>query len=268
MFFEAALMRWLSGGSHPTGLIFRLQGFDKGIFGGNFHTHNSLHLPPGVDVFCFSNGPDYARGFRTALTMAQQGRVIMLVDSTNLLNLRNLHDDTDGLWSFRIDEVEPAYHPDDVHVYLPAVDRPVIHTATGLVGTPPASTSTSTSGRRVAIVSYGNGVVTALQARRLFASQQPELGAALTVIDTPCLSQLPAALPRLLQDFDAVLFADVCKQGQHPLANFITQLQAQRALPAHWHCVAALPTYNPLGSTATFLSTADIIDGVKFVLTP
>ncbi|KAH9262829.1 hypothetical protein BASA82_000155 [Batrachochytrium salamandrivorans] len=38
--------------------------FDRGKFGGNFHTHNTLYLPPGLDVLCFSNGRDWAKGFR------------------------------------------------------------------------------------------------------------------------------------------------------------------------------------------------------------
>lgn len=43
----------------------------SGVFGGNYHTHNTLHLPPGLDVVCYSNGPDYARGFRYAVQQAQ-----------------------------------------------------------------------------------------------------------------------------------------------------------------------------------------------------
>jgi 2-oxoisovalerate dehydrogenase E1 component len=75
MFFEAALMNWLSNHKQPNGMIFRLQGFGRGVFGGNFHTHNMLHIPPGIDVVCYSNGPDWARGFRYALKQAQAGRV-------------------------------------------------------------------------------------------------------------------------------------------------------------------------------------------------
>lgn len=97
MFFEAVISHWLSKGRNPNGMIFRLQGFDRGVFGGNFHTHNrlveccgshqrmpsqakpitlplcfammvcSLYLPPGLDVVAFSNGADYARGFRHAV---------------------------------------------------------------------------------------------------------------------------------------------------------------------------------------------------------
>jgi hypothetical protein len=43
------------------------------VFGGNFHTHNALHIPPGVDVVCFSNGADYARGMRYAVRQAKAG---------------------------------------------------------------------------------------------------------------------------------------------------------------------------------------------------
>jgi hypothetical protein len=64
MFGEAAVSNWLTNGRHPNGMIIRLQGFDKGVFGGNYHTHNTLQIPPGVDVVCYSNGEDYARGWR------------------------------------------------------------------------------------------------------------------------------------------------------------------------------------------------------------
>jgi 2-oxoisovalerate dehydrogenase E1 component len=50
MFYEAALSSWLSNTKQPNGMIVRLQGFGKGVFGGNFHTHNTLYMPPGIDV--------------------------------------------------------------------------------------------------------------------------------------------------------------------------------------------------------------------------
>ena len=90
MFFEAAIANWGSNGQRPNGMIVRLQGFDKGVFGGNFHTHNSIHCPPGVDVVCYSNGRDYARGWRYAVEQARGGRMVMSVDSTALLNLRHV----------------------------------------------------------------------------------------------------------------------------------------------------------------------------------
>lgn len=42
MFYEIAIQRWLSppNKARNCGMIIRLQGFDRGLFGGNFHTHN------------------------------------------------------------------------------------------------------------------------------------------------------------------------------------------------------------------------------------
>ena len=56
-FFELAFANWMSAGKQPNGMVIRLQGFDRGLFGGNFHTHNQLHIPPGVDVVCYRCAP-------------------------------------------------------------------------------------------------------------------------------------------------------------------------------------------------------------------
>jgi pyruvate/2-oxoglutarate/acetoin dehydrogenase E1 component len=42
-FAEIAAMNWLSNGQRPNGTAIRLQGFDRGVFGGNFHTHTDAH---------------------------------------------------------------------------------------------------------------------------------------------------------------------------------------------------------------------------------
>ena len=68
MFYEAAITNWLTDGKAPIGMVIRLQGFDKGVFGGNFHTHNVIPTPCGIDVVCYSNGSDYVRGFRKVLS--------------------------------------------------------------------------------------------------------------------------------------------------------------------------------------------------------
>ena len=64
IFHEAVSTYWLSNGKQSNGMMIRLQGFDKGIFGGNYHTHNSVSIPPGIDVVCYSNGADYVQGLR------------------------------------------------------------------------------------------------------------------------------------------------------------------------------------------------------------
>lgn len=144
MFFEAVLLHWLSNGRQPNGMLLRLQGFGDGVFGGNFHTHNSLHIPPGLDVVCYSNGRDYARGFRYAMRQAAAGRVVMSVDSTNLLYMRHLH----GSDEARMQQLSGADEELDW-------DTVRVH----------GEVKTGRGANRVAIVTYGNGVVTSLQVR-------------------------------------------------------------------------------------------------------
>jgi hypothetical protein len=269
MFGEAAVSNWLTNGRHPNGMIIRLQGFDKGVFGGNYHTHNTLQIPPGVDVVCYSNGEDYARGWRFvkpmplplacspqdafahlvihptqravrllrryAVEQASAGRVVMSVDSTNLLNLRHLHGGDDK-WR--------RPYPDKGEML------------------PWSSVVRYGGGGRRAIVTYGNGVVAALQAREELPNPQD-----VVVIDSPYLSSASSGLRAALREVDEVVFADVCKQGQHPLAGIITELHADGDLPARWGSVAALATYNPLGSTMTFTSSEDIVQACASTFT-
>eukprot|EP00930_Biecheleria_cincta_P013934 TRINITY_DN12192_c0_g3_i1.p1 TRINITY_DN12192_c0_g3~~TRINITY_DN12192_c0_g3_i1.p1 ORF type:complete len:807 (+),score=138.60 TRINITY_DN12192_c0_g3_i1:212-2422(+) len=232
-YYEAGINYWLSNGQQPNGMIIRLQGFDRGVFGGNFHTHNMLSIPPGIDVVCFSNGPDYVRGFRRAVQMAKSGRVVMTVDSTALLNQRHLHGRDDGWMMPFPEDAEDTLDFSSVTRYGPETAR-------------------------IAVVTYGNGVPLALQAAR---AVEKDHGLQVAVLDSPCLSELPDGLREVLPGFDAVLFADVCKAGQHPLAGAICELQRLGELP-RWQSTAAAFTYNPLGSTVTFLSVQDIIDGL------
>jgi len=231
IFFEACIMNWVSAGKQPCGMVIRLQGFDKGVFGGNFHTHNSLHIPPGLDVVAHSNGADYARGMRYAVAQASAGRIVMMVDSTALLNQRHLFDKDDN-WR----RPYPA-DPNEIMTF--------------------DEIRTYGEGTNLAIVSYGNGVPTALIAQRQLESEHGMQG--VTVIDAPYLSAVPGDLAALLPKFDAVVFADVCKFGQHPHAGWIAKLQADGILPQKWRSVAAAPTYNPLGRTVTFLEVGDIV---------
>jgi len=240
MFFEAAIGNWLSNGQCPNGMVVRLQGFDRGIFGGNFHTHNTLHIPPGVDVVCYSNGADYVRGMRYALAQAKAGRVVMSVDCTALLNLRHLHGKDDA-WMYAYPDPEDVRPFDEVTVYKARGDMP--------------------RQERTAIITYGNGVVSSLQALKILEDSSGEYQ--FDIIDMPYLSAVPAELPEKLADYSSVLFADICKQGQSPLAQTCVQLQAMRALPPTWSLVAAPQTYNPLGCYVSFLNPTDIVEACK-----
>lgn len=240
MFFEAVITNWLSGGKQPCGMVIRLQGFDKGVFGGNFHTHNSLHLPPGLDVVCFSNGADYVRGMRNAIAQAAKGRVVMSVDSTDLLNRRHLFEKDNAWMTAYPSDAGDVLSFDDVTLYG--------------------------EGSELLIVSYGNGVPTALRAKRRLEEQHGFTG--ITVVDSPYLSGVPEGLVDIMPRFNTVVFADVCKFGQHPQAGQIVQLQNRGLLPQRWRSAAAAPTYNPLGTAMTFLNEEDIVSAALAVQAP
>ncbi|KAG7358941.1 dehydrogenase E1 component [Nitzschia inconspicua] len=260
MFYEIAIQHWLSRPKkneegHTQGMIIRMQGFDRGLFGGNFHTHNSLaHIPPGVDVVCFSNGEDYVRGFRHALLQAKHGRIVMLVDCTNLLNLRHVHE-KDRSWEMPYPS-NPTYMTDfdQVHQYLGGTGK---------------SDSPSISVARVAIVSYGNGVVTSLQARRgLVQRKVIQDEDQVDIIDCPFLSGVPRGLEEILGNYNQVLFADICKEGpgSNVFSSMITSLKQRGSLPESWAFVGAPRTYNPLGSAVTFLNRNTIEGAVEQLL--
>jgi hypothetical protein len=65
-----------------------------------------------------------------------------------------------------------------------------------------------------------------------------------------------------------VVFADVCKTGPSmPLGAFALELHKCGVLSnVAWSVVGAAPTYNPLGSTLTFLSEDDVLDAAKSLL--
>jgi 2-oxoisovalerate dehydrogenase E1 component len=231
MFTEACIMNWLSNGKQPNGMVIRLQGFGRGVFGGNYHTHNMLHMPPGLDVVCYSNGRDYARGMRYALQQARGGRVSMFVDCTELLNMREVEKGVP--WEMAYTPAEEFTTYDDVQLYPSVSDASTL------------------------IVTYGSGVPIALQAQSAVVAQ-----VAVDVCDCPLLSTVPQGLKKLLETkkYRSVLFADICKEGQHPLASHMAHLMNADLLDGvRVRCATAQRTYNPLGTVLTFLSKEDII---------
>jgi hypothetical protein len=88
------------------------------------------------------------------------------------------------------------------------------------------------------------------------------------VIDCPYISAIPADLEKILNDYDRVLFADICKEGPggNAFSSMITSLQQRGSLPKNWRFVGAPRTYNPLGSTVTFLNQDTIETAVKKLL--
>jgi hypothetical protein len=270
-------------------------GFDRGVFGGNFHTHNSLpHIPPGVDVVCYSNGPDYVRGMRYAHYQAKySGRIIVFVDCTYILNLRHVHNNKNGSgggdreWEFPYPSLYDSMIDFDqvIRYRVGHENRPFIRDEIGSTyssnddnddddddeDAPSTSTSATASINdnakqtrtgKVAIVTYGNGVVTSLQARKSLLERNSQdnvisisknekldidIDIDIDIIDCPYLSDVPKGLENIICDYDYILFADICKEGpgSNIFSSMITTLQQKRRLlpTSRWQFIGAPRTY-------------------------
>jgi len=296
MFFETCIYHWLSAGQQACGVLYRLQGFGNGLFGGNFHTHNSLYLVPGLDVVCFANGYDYVNGWRYCMQQVENGRCVMSVDCTQLLNQRHLYDgEKDGALLTNIPSYAEYLTFNDFMIYTSERQKFIVYDAEescehrmvspelgyiemramhdvmhagGDIG------GGGGDGIRVAIVTYGLGVNAARQAQHeLMTVVKDDVNniANVMVIDTPYLSDIPAQLKYFLQNYgsriDCLVFADMCKEGQNPLNGSIAKLQNQNILQRFcWASCAAQFTYNPLGKDLTFLSKNDVIECVQRVV--
>lgn len=263
MFYEAIIANWLSNGKQPNGMVVRLQGFDKGIFGGNYHTHNMLSIPPGLDVVCFSNGYDYVRGMRYLNEQAKAGRVVMSVDCTDLLNRRHLDDNAKDeflLTAYPVNRDENPYHFDQVLVY-PSRESTEKNSY--------SKKDIDETKEQIVLVTYGNGLPTSLLAQQELQSKYPEKE--IIVIDSPCLSKTPQQLIEYMKKYQknisSIVFVDICKYGPAmPLNTRVTDLQQLSLLPAKWRAIGATPTYNPLGTYLTFTSVDDILKAVEETL--
>lgn len=290
MLAECAILSWCTNGQQHAGLVVRLQGFDKGVFGGNFHTHNSLSsvMMPGLDVVCFSNGRDYVRGMRHAMLQAGKGRLVMSVDPTDLLNRRHLDADArDNKWMAEftplpedlksgglIDAKTGRVHEHAADYLLDfdtvmAYDLKSISTTEAGVPNPSYIRETTKGAAnipanvRTVIVTYGNGVPTSLNALKTMNDDS------VIVLDVPYLStsSIPSGLRALLEEnkeIKNILFAEVCKEGVNPLSGRAVQLKNEKLLKGkEWAVAAASPTYNPLGSIITFLNENQIVAAVQ-----
>jgi hypothetical protein len=226
-----------------------------------------LVIPPGLDVVCFSNGSDYVRGLSYAIKQVNNGRIVMSVDSTDLLNRRHL-DVKDDHWLTPYPNLATCTELsfDEIGVY--SGDWSTKSKCVGIEYNSYnkyISSISQNSGKRVVIVTYGNGLPYALQAMNAVLATGTMTPSQICVVDSPYLSDVPQQLRDLLshksiQDNDtSVIFADVCKEGAGmPLAGFAVKLQNLGILPKSWKVIGACPTYNPLGQLVTFLSAEDI----------
>lgn len=191
---------------------------------------------------------------RYAMRQAKAGRIIMSVDCTDLLNRRHFDPDFVKDSLYLTDYPENANDErsfDEVTVYK--------HTVVAKLG------------RSIAIVTYGNGVSTATQAVMdiLADSSSKDQISTMAIVDCPYLTAPPKGLSDILTtgQYDLVLFADICKEGPGmPLASMSTILQNRGDLCVPSRVIGAQFTYNPLGTTLTFLSVDDIKGSISNLL--
>ena len=256
------------------------------MFGGNFHTHNILPFvsSPGLDVMCHSNGSNYVKAMRYAYRQAQAGRVVMSVDCTDLLNMRHLREeDKDGYFLHEYPSLNGESSHGEEEMSFDEVDVHRLDEGTGkwyAVRGDQAVAEQEPEAVDVVIVTYGNGIPTALRAAQTIMSRASEdkskskskskgekNATRVAVVDSPYLSAAPAQLVSFLQAPLAakakVVFADICKQRLGPLSAISVQLHNDKVLKGKkWALVGAADTYNPLGNLVTFLSEADITEAV------
>eukprot|EP01083_Nonionella_stella_P209851 760312_1 len=275
MFFEACVMNWLSNGHQPNGVLFRLQGFGNGLFGGNFHTHNALYIPPGLDVVCYSNGYDYVAAWRYNIQQVKNGRCCMSVDCTAQLNNRQVTSHIPNTAEYLTFNDIICYNNDNQKVILydqaeNSKQRCLQSDHCTYLDVNDYTVPTTAVNKKynVAIITYGLGVNVSKQAQNEI---NHDLINQIVVIDVPYLSDVPNQLSVLLtnnkEQIDCIVFSDMCKEGQNPLNGIIAKLQ-QRNILQHfsWLSVAAQYTYNPLGRDLTFLSCQDILDTTQTLI--
>lgn len=249
---EAATLSFFSNGNYQNGMIIRLTGGGLTQFGGHFHNENSfapLLDIPGIVLLYPSNGPDYAKLFRTCVDMAQQGRVVIIIESIKAYTLRSI-----GL--------------DNTKLTAPYPDREEILDLDTILD--------YGHGRSLAIVTYGNGVHLALAAKQILEKKYPDLlslpngNGGITVVERPCIQGGNSDLHKWIarKNFHAVLFADECRLQGCPsseiIASFVNAHDSNQPPLPPIGLVAAGNSFIPLGPGANakglYLSEETIIE--------
>ena len=171
------------------------------------------------------------------MAQAAAGRVVMSVDCTALLNQRHYADPTveQGGQGQQRQAWMTEYPHDrsDMMTFEEVTRYPVHSSASGGSSGSGGGVAATAEGQSVAVVTYGNGVVTALEA---LAGMPAEEAAGVVVIDSPYLSAVPQQLREAVAEFDVVLFAEICKDGPGaPLLSHACALHNEGALPQSWY---------------------------------
>ncbi len=236
---EAATLSFFSNGQYTNPMIIRIAGlgYQKG-FGGHFHNDNSLAVLrdiPGVVIACPSNGADAVHMMRECVRLArEEQRVIVFVEPIALYMTRDLHEQKDGLWTFRYDP--------------PGEGQAIGIGDIGQHG----------DGENLAIVTYGNGYYLSRQAERILAEKH---GLNVRVIDLRWLAPLnEEAILSAVEPCDHVLVVDECRVTGSQSEALMTLLAEGASSDKKTKRIAAHDSFIPLGRAAT--ATLPSRDGI------
>ena len=236
---EAATLPFFSNGQFTNPMVIRIAGlaYQKG-FGGHFHNDNSFAVfrdIPGVIIACPSNGADAAEMLRACVELAnKEQRLVIFIEPIALYMQKDLHQVGDGKWCFDypVPDQSSAMKVGDIGVYG--------------------------EGKKLAIVSYGNGYYLSRKAEQLLAEQ----GINCRVIDLRWLAPLnEKAIVDAVADCEQILIVDECRKTGSISAALMT-LFSERSQTQPKQRITAEDSFIPLGSASYLVlpSVEQIVD--------
>lgn len=244
---EAATLPFFSNGQFSNPMVIRIAGlaYQKG-FGGHFHNDNSFAVfrdIPGLILACPSNGADAVEMMRTSVKLArEQQRLVVFLEPIALYMAKDLHTEGDGLWMSEY--VTPSQ---DTKTTQSIEDSQKI--------------SVYGEGKRVCILSYGNGYYLSRQAEKILAEQ----GVECRVIDLRWLAPLDEkGIVEQANLCENVLIVDECRQTgsiSEALVTLLVESESTRN-KVKISRITAHDSFIPLGSAAYHVlpSTQQIVE--------
>jgi 2-oxoisovalerate dehydrogenase E1 component len=235
---EAATLPFFSNGQFSNPMVIRIAGlaYQKG-FGGHFHNDNSFAVfrdIPGLILACPSNGADAVEMMRDSVRLArEQQRLVVFLEPIALYMTKDLHQEGDGLWTSEY--IKPNNE---------AESEPLLK-----LEAPKQEISIYGSGKRLCIVSYGNGYYLSRQAEKILAEQ----GIECRVIDLRWLAPLDEkGIIEQAALCENVLIVDECRQtGSISEALFTLLAESEQTQnQVKISRITAHDSFIPLGSAA------------------
>ena len=235
---EIATLPFFSEGQYVNPLVLRVPGlaYQKG-FGGHFHNDNSLTIfrdIPGLILAVPSNGLDAVKMLRTSVREAyEHGRIVVFIEPIALYMLRDLHVAKDSKWSFKYPNPKEEIPLGEFGEYG--------------------------EGKKLIIISYGNGLYLSLQAKKEI---EEKINNKIKVIDLRWLSEIN--VNKLLDSFGncrKILIVDECRRNGCHAEGLMSELLSETKKPLNIRIHAAENSFIPIGkaSTVTLPSKESII---------